>query len=82
MLLESTPFWLFIFYAFIALVIASMWAIYRWLNRSQFRSEDGESIGVEYEENKLEQIIVYSKDNDVSDNDLDGQPHIAINTAH
>ena len=78
MLLESTGFWLTVFYVFVACAIGFVLLVYRWLNRSTFRFENGESIGVGYEEDATGHVIGSQPGPDIVDGDVVHPPHISV----
>jgi hypothetical protein len=80
MLLESTTFWLIVFYAFTAIAIALVLLVYRLLNRAPFRHDDGESVGVGYEEDGFGRVLGRQPSAELTnDNAANHSPHISIN---
>jgi hypothetical protein len=77
MIFESTRFWLIIFYAFVACAILFIVGLYRWLNHAKFRAENGEGLGVGYEEDATGHPV------DGEDPDITGtdsrSPHVPVN---
>jgi hypothetical protein len=80
MILESTTFWLIVFYAFVALAIGFVLLVYRLLNRASFRRQDGEAIGVGYEEDSVGHVLGREPYAELTnDNAPDHAPHISKN---
>ena len=77
--LESTTFWLIVFYIFVGCAIAFVFLAYRLLNRSKFRAESGEAIGVGYEEDATGHVLSSEPATNICEGDTVQPPHIAIN---
>ena len=80
MLLESTTFWLIVFYAFVALAIGFVLLMYGIVNRSRFRFEDGEGIGVGYEEDSVGHIVHGDPGTDLAGPEPVHAPHMTVPT--
>lgn len=80
MFLESTTFWLIVFYSFVAIAIGGVLLVYRLVNRATFRRDDGEGIGVGYEEDSLGRVLGRQPSPELTnDNASEHSPHIQVN---
>ena len=77
---ESKTFWLIAFYVFVALAIGFVLFVNRLSSRAKFRADDGEGVGVGYEEDSVGRVLEVEPSPELTnDNTTDHAPHIPIN---